>query len=65
MPLPKETVERIVAWRCDDKANCWEGCKAFTPGDSLCECLGLAVKLGAPCPVYRLRVGLGRERSAQ
>lgn len=62
MSLPKELVERIVAWRPDDKGNCWDGCKAFSKEEALCECLGAVVKPGAPCPVYRLRVGLGRER---
>lgn len=60
--LPKEIVERMVAWKTDDKGRCWDGCKAFSAAGPVCECLGLAVKPGEPCPVYRLRVGLGRER---
>lgn len=62
--LDKELVERMVKWEPDKRGNCWEKCPALTPPDPFCENLGAVVKVGAPCPVFRLRVGLGRERIA-
>jgi hypothetical protein len=54
----------MAAWAADERGNCWEKCKARTPETGLCENLAAEAPLGKPCPLLRLRVGLGRERVA-
>lgn len=62
MFLPKELVDRMVKWEPDEKGNCRKECSAFSSNGSFCENMAMVIETGKPCPILRIRVGLGRER---
>jgi hypothetical protein len=52
----------MSSWQTDKTGLCWKECKAFTEETGLCENLVIEAPLRKPCPLLRIRFGLGREK---
>jgi hypothetical protein len=63
MKVGQDVTELLANWKCDEQGNCHEGCAAVSElltarmvaNDTVkCRVMLHYVKLGNPCPIYRI-----------